>query len=138
MLTRLHRYAGLAGLASLPLFFAFSPASPGLAGERCAAECYGRVPEPVIHRTFKRRITTERGAYEIRREPARYGWVKRRVLVDGGDGWHDRPVYKYVKERILLKPYKNIAVYYPERAYYTREHVTIHPEGWGWGKFSDW
>lgn len=196
MLKRLCRYVCLPSLAGV-LLFALAAQTPVQAGEGCKGECYERVPHPVIHRTFKRRITTQRGVYEVQRVPSQYGWVRRRILVDDGIEWREKPavyktvkirkrvpsthrwemrwingkyvkckirvpgktvwahkqvlvsparrwkvrgkpVYDYAEERILLKPYKNIAVYHPERAYHVRERVTIQPEGSRWRKISEW
>lgn len=75
------------------------------AGERgCFGDCYEQVPAPVIHRTFLRRVEIERGAYEIDREPSLYGLATRRVLLDDGIDWQERPaVYKTVKVRKHVK-----------------------------------
>lgn len=196
MLKLLCRCVCLPFLAGV-LLFSLDAQTSVQAGERCRGECYERVPKPVIHRTFKRRITAERGAYEVHRVPSQYGWARRRVLIDDGIEWREKPavyktvkvrkripsrhhwemrwingkyvkckirvpgktvwvnkkvqvsparrwkvrskpVYEYVEERILLKPYRNIAVYHPERAYHVRERVTIQPEGWSWRKISEW
>ena len=112
------------------------------AGERgCFWDCYEQDPAPVIHRTFLRRVEIERGAYEIDREPSLYGLATRRVLLDDNDDdWHGArhwkqrsgPRYGYVQKRILLRPYKNIAVYHRARHRYVREHVAIQPEAYVW------
>ena len=162
------------------------------AGERdCLWNCYEEVPAPAMHRTHLRRVEIERGAYDIDREPSLYGLATRRVLLDDGIEWHERPaVYKTVKvrkhlrshviwekrwvdgrhimckvrvpgktiwttkrvkvsgghrykqrsqptygtvqKRILLRPYKNIAVYHRARHRYAREHVVIQPEATIW------
>ena len=184
------KLAGAAGLA----FSLLSGASA--AGERgCFGDCYEQVPAPTIHRTFLRRVEIDRGAYEIDREPSQYGLATRRVLLDDGIDWEERPaVYKtvkvrkhvrsrviwekrwvdgkhimckvrvpaktvwatkrilvssarrsklrshptygYVQKRILLRPYKNIAVYHRARHRYVREHVAIQPDGYVWSPMS--
>jgi hypothetical protein len=111
------------------------------AGERgCFWDCYEQEPARVIHRTFLRRVEIERGAYEIDREPSFYGIATRRVLLDDDANWHDSYAgarrsgtrYGYVRKRILLRPYKNIAIYHRARHRYVREHVAIQPEGYVW------
>jgi hypothetical protein len=120
-------------------------------GERgCYGNCYEQVPAPVMHRTFLRRVTTDPGAYEIDREPSVYGLATRRELVDDGGEWRERPakrilvsrahgsrlrsapVYNYVQKRILLRPYKNIAIYHRARRHYVRERIAIQPESFIW------
>jgi hypothetical protein len=44
------------------------------------------------------------------------------------------PAYAYVERRVLLKPYKNIAIYHPARHVYATERVAIQPEGYVWRK----
>jgi hypothetical protein len=46
------------------------------------------------------------------------------------------PAYAYAERRILLRPYKNIAIYHPARHVYTTERVAIQPEGYVWRKAS--
>jgi len=115
------------------------PASDAQAGgNKCFGECYEDLHEPGYFRTLKRRETLRRGVYEIRRQPAVYGWVTRRVLVSSGRSWkdHGKPRYKYVRKRVLLKPYKNIAVHHKGRHRFVRERVYIQPERSGWDHFS--
>lgn len=74
-------------------------ATPPQAGEYgCdGGEC---IDQPVLHRTFKRRVVLERGAYEIAREPSLYGTATRRVLLDSGIEWREEPaIYKTVRVR---------------------------------------
>lgn len=40
------------------------------------------------------------------------------------------PAYGYVERRVLLRPYKNIAIYHRARHIYTTERVAIQPEGY--------
>lgn len=157
----------------------------------CYGNCYEEVPAPAVRKTFLRRVEIERGAYEIDRDPSLYGLATRRVMLDDGVDWQERPaVYKtfkvrkhvrghiiwekrwvdgkhimckvrvpgktvwttkrvlvsaghrykhrsqptygYVHKRILLRPYKNIAVYQRARHRYAREHVVILPEATIW------
>lgn len=180
-------FAGLAVLAM--------GAGAQAGGRDCIGECYEEVAAPPIHRTFKRRIEIERGVYEIAREPALYGWATRRVLLDDGVEWREKPavyktvkvrrhvksrtvwekrwidgryvmckvkvpgktvwthktvmvspakrwkvrskpVYGYVKKRILISQYKNIAVYHRARHKYVREQVVIEPESTVWAPIS--
>jgi hypothetical protein len=94
-------------------------------GERgCYGNCYEQAPAPVMHRTFLRRVTTDPGAYEIDREPSVYGLATRRELVDDGVEWRQK--------RILLRPYKNIAIYHRARNHYVRERIAIQPESFIW------
>ncbi|MGF1620778.1 MAG: hypothetical protein ACFCUR_09205 [Rhodomicrobiaceae bacterium] len=81
------------------------PAAASQAGDRnCTGNCYEEVPAPSYHQTLKRRVTLQRGAYEIDREPSLYGSATKRVLVDDGVEWHEEPaVYKTVKVRKRLK-----------------------------------
>jgi hypothetical protein len=169
---------------------------PSAAGERgCYGECYEQVPAPAMHRTFKRRVLLEEGAYEIAREPSLYGLSTRRVLLDDGIEWREKPavyktvkvrqhlrsrvkwemrwvngkyikckvkvpartvwttkkvlvskgrrwkvrsnpVYGHVQKRILVRPYKNIAIYHKARHKYVHERVVIQPEAWVWAPVS--
>lgn len=68
------------------------------------------------------------------RVPARTVWGTKRILVSGGHRSRVRsnPVYGYVEKRILIHPYKNIAIYHRARHDYVRERVTILPEASVW------
>lgn len=179
--------------ASLAL--ALSATAPHAGEKGCHGQCYEEVPAPAYSATFKRRVEIEPGAYEIAREPSLYGRATRRVLLDSGVEWRERPaVYKTVKvrqhlksrvtwekrwingkyvmckvrvpgqtvwthrevlvsparrwkersapvygtveKRILLRPYKNIAIYNRARHAYVRERVVIQPEGTVWAPVS--
>ncbi len=187
---RFVKFAALAvcGTLLLPVASAFA------GGRGCKGECYEEVPAPAYYRTFKRRITYRPGVYEIAREPSLYGWATRRVVLDDGIEWRERPavyktvkvrkhlrsrttwqkrwvngrhimckvrvpgrtvwvhkkvlvshahrwkvrsapVYGYVKKRILLKQYKNIAIYRRPHERYVREQVRIEPESTAWVPF---
>ncbi len=68
--------------------------------------------------------------------PPRTVTVERKVLVSKGRRWAERtaPVYAWSEERVLLRPYKNIAIYTPSHVLITRERVAIQPEGYVWRK----
>lgn len=72
------------------------------------------------------------------RIPGKTVWDTRRVLVSGGHRSVVRatPVYEYVQKRILIHPYKNIAVYHRARHDYVRERIAIQPEGYVWQPIS--
>jgi hypothetical protein len=178
-------------------FLAFVPVTASYAGDSgCYGECYEQVPAPVIHRTFKRRVVDFPGLYEIDREPSLYGLATRRVLLDSGVEWREKPavyktvkvrqhigskvrwekrwvdgryimckvrvpgktvwvhkqvlvssakrwkvrsapVYGYEQKRILLRNYKNIAVYHRARTKYVHERVVIQPESTVWAPISN-
>ena len=145
----------------------------------CKSECYEAVAPKAIHKTYKYRITTQQGVYEIDREPSLYGWTKRPAYewrdavyrtatvarkLPARTSWEMRLVGdryvkckvrltaevveeerqilvspagyvktgEYVEKRILLKPYKNIAIYHRANHQYENERVTIQPEGVVW------
>lgn len=86
--------ASMSALAGGLLLASF--ASPAVAGDRCVGDCYVQAKPPVVYRTFKRRIQLERGVYEIDREPALYGWTRRKVALQRE--WREIPaVYKTVR-----------------------------------------
>lgn len=104
-------------------------------GFDCDGPCYEKdLRAAPIHRTWKRRIEIERGAYEVDREPSLYGWVTKKVMVSSPRSMKDEwePTYRYVRKRVLLRPYKNIAIYHKARHKYVRERVVIQPESSGW------
>ena len=71
------------------------------------------------------------------RVPAKTVWDDKRVLVSGGTvAGPGAPVYEYVQKRILLRPYKNIAVYHRARHEYVRERMVIQPEASVWQPIS--
>ena len=98
------------------------------------SSCETEAAPPVVHRTFKKRIQVEQGVYEVVRTPSVYGWTVpvppdakgASFAEDGG-----------VSRRVLLKPYRNIAVYDRAKHVYTTERVTIQPEPEG-GEWSWW
>lgn len=105
------------------------------AGEAKAGGCYGGcAPDPdapIIHKTYKKRIQVEQGVYEIVRKPSVYGWtVPVPADAKGASYGGGEP-----SRRVLLKPYRNIAVYNRAQHVYTRERVAIQPEAegeWSW------
>ena len=78
------------------------------------AGCYVQAPAPPVHRTYIRRDVVEPGVYEVARSSAAYGWT-----VDPSG----------VERRILLRPYKNYAHFQRPYIAFSREHLTIVPEG---------
>jgi hypothetical protein len=112
----------------------------------CNGPCYEEaVPGPAYHRTLTRRVEIEKGAYEIAREPSLYGWVVERVPEYGGGGpvsYKDSgddaaPTYREEKKRrILIRPYKNVAIYHRARHEYVKERVVIEPESTDWAPVS--
>ncbi len=66
--------------------------------------------------------------------PSRTVWTTKKILVSPARRWkvRSKPVYGYVEKRILLIPYKNIAVYHRAHHKYVREHVVIQPENTVW------
>jgi len=67
------------------------------------------------------------------RIPGKTVMVEKRVLVSPARRIA-KPVYGYVERRVLLRPYKNIAIYHPARHVYTTERVAVQPEGHVWRK----
>jgi hypothetical protein len=112
--------------------------------------------KPSRYGWIKRRVMVKRPAIyrtvTVRRKlPARYVWKKRwingryikcKVRVPGEIVWREKrvlvsreryvPTGEYVEKRILLKPYKNIAVYHKARRRYVKRRVAIQPEGYVW------
>jgi hypothetical protein len=90
--------------------------------------CDSEPTSPVVHRTFKKRIQVEQGVYEITREPSLYGWTVPVPADAKGASWAEG---ENVSRRVLLKPYKNIAIYHRAKHVYTTERVAIEPEPYG-------
>jgi hypothetical protein len=99
------------------------------AGGTCWDECYGGQKPPVVYKTYKKRIQVEQGVYEVVRKPSLYGWT----LPYSGDikGSGYGAAYGERSRRVLLKPYRNIAIYNRARHVYTTERVAIQPESYG-------
>lgn len=68
------------------------------------------------------------------RVPGKTVWATKRILVSGArrSKLRSHRTYGYAQKRILLRPYKNIAVYHRARHRYVREHVAIQPEAYIW------
>ena len=66
--------------------------------------------------------------------PPSYVTVEKRVLVQRGRRWaeHTPSAVGYVDRRVLLKPYKNYAHFQRPYIAFSREHVTVQPEGSRW------
>jgi hypothetical protein len=107
--------------------------APAKAGGGCWSECEER--PPVVYKKFKKRIQVEPGVYEVVRVPSVYGWA---TPIDPRT---KRPIEGYPPRRVLLKPYKNIAIYNRARHVYTKEHVAVEVEPYGtprwWHRFFD-
>lgn len=109
--------------------------APAMAGDSyCWRGCEAETWSKPIRKTFTRRVEIEPGLYEIEREPAQYGWIKKKVVTSST--YKGDYEYEVVKKRILLRQYKNIAVYHRGRYKLVREKVEIYPEKTGWSYFS--
>ncbi len=97
----------IAGLLALNIVFA----------GQSRAQCVEAVPLPPVHRTYIRRDVVEPGVYDVGRSASEYGWV----YTPG-----EPP------RRILLRPYKNFSHFQRPYIAWSREHVTIQPEGYRW------
>jgi hypothetical protein len=114
-----------------------------------AVELPGQVvwhEEPAVYRTVQVRIRRAGGwTWEKRtvrgkealcrvRLPATYVTVEKHVLVRRGRRWSESSPSSigYVHRRILLRPYKNIAHFQRPYIAWSREHLTIEPEGYRW------
>jgi len=66
--------------------------------------------------------------------PDSYVTVERHILVKPGRRWAERvpSSYGYVHNRVLLRPYKNIAHFQRPYIAWSRQHVTVQPEGERW------
>jgi hypothetical protein len=90
------------------------------AGEARADDCYVQEPLRPVHRTYVRRDVVEPGVYEISRSPSEYGWVH----------IYNKETGDYLHRRILLRPYKNYSHFQRPYIAFSREHLSIQPEGW--------
>jgi hypothetical protein len=66
--------------------------------------------------------------------PATYVTVEKRILVKRGHRWAERVPgsVDYVERRVLLRPYKNYAHFQRPYIAFSREHLSIQPEGYRW------
>ena len=112
-------------IAVLSVLLAGSLAGDAKAGGSCWDECYGGEKPPVVHKTYRKRIQVEQGVYEIARKPSVYGWTLPYSGDIKGSGYGER------SRRVLLKPYRNVAIYNRARHVYTSERVAIQPEPYG-------
>ncbi len=83
------------------------------AAARARVDCYVQAPLPPVHRSYLRRDVVEPGVYEVGRSAAVYGRT-------GCCG----------ERRVLLRPYKNYAHFQRPYIAFSRERLTIQPEGW--------
>ncbi len=102
--------------------------------------------EPSVYRTVQVRVRRPGGsvwheqclngqaAVCRARVPPTYVTVEKRILVKRGHRWAERVPGSvgYTERRVLLRPYKNYSHF--ERPYiaFSREHLTIQPEGSRW------
>jgi hypothetical protein len=65
------------------------------------------------------------------RRPDSFVTIERHILVKPGRRWAERTPSSigYVHRRLLLRPYKNIAHFQRPYIAWSREHLTIQPEG---------
>ena len=66
------------------------------------------------------------------RIPASYVTVEKRILVQRGRRWaeHTPSSIGYIHRRILLRPYRNLSHFQRPYIAFSREHVTVEPEGY--------
>lgn len=138
-MTIIGRFRILAGVAAayavLTIAGAGMFAPKAFAGDFwCRGECEAETLPHPIKRTFIRREEIELGRYEVVRKPALYGWIKKKVVVYDRHG--SKPEYRTVKKRVLLRQYKNIAIYHRGRYEHVKERVEIYPEATDWSYFS--
>ncbi len=102
--------------------------------------------EPSVYRTIQVRVRRPGGSAWRRaciggqaamcrvRVPPTYVTVEKRILVHRGRRWAERTPSSigYVHRRILLRPYKNYAHFQRPYIAYSRERLTIEPEGSRW------
>ncbi len=66
--------------------------------------------------------------------PPTYLTVEKRILVRRGHRWAERTPGSvgYIERRVLLRPYKNYAHFQRPYISFSREHLSIQPEGYRW------
>lgn len=116
----------LSVLAGGALMFSF--AGQAQAGGCWWGGCESEVKPPVVYKTFKRRDQVEQGVYEIVRKPSVYGWTVPHYVDDSAKGAAYADHSKEGSRRVLLKPYKNVAIYHRAKHVYSSERVVIQPE----------
>lgn len=109
-----------------------------------------RVKRPV---TWRETLAVYKTVEVAKRIPSRYIWEKRlvkgrevmcKVRVPGKTVMVEKQVlvsparriaaYDYVDRRVLLKPYKNIAIYHRAKHVHLTQRVAVQPEGYVWRK----
>jgi hypothetical protein len=100
--------------------------------------CYVKVKPKIVHRTFRRRILVQQGAYESVYKAPVYGEVVHSSIFGTGDREIEGAVVddQASDDRALLRRYRNIAIYHPARYRWITERVTIQPEGYVWRRVS--
>jgi len=102
----------------------------------CMSECYEAVAPKAIHKTYKYRITTQQGVYEIDREPSLYGWAKQPVYE-----WHEAvyrtetvtkklPARTTWEMRLIGERYVKCKVRVPAEVVEEEREVLVSPEGY--------
>jgi hypothetical protein len=106
--------------------------------------------EPSVYRTVQVRVR-QRGGSVWREQcingqagvcrvhvPPTYITAEKRILVKRGRRWAERVPgsVDYVERRVLLRPYKNYAHFQRPYIAFSREHLTIQPEGSRWVRAS--
>jgi hypothetical protein len=107
------------------------------AGGCWSAGCGTEEKPPIVYKTFKKRTQVEQGVYEIVRQPSLYGWTVPAYGADAKGAGYTGYAVEGGSRRVLLKPYKNIAIYHRARHVHSTERVAIQPEPYG-GEWSWW
>jgi hypothetical protein len=104
-------------------------------GER---PCYVKMKPKIVHRTFRRRILVIQGSYESVYKAPVYGEVVHSSIFGTGDREIEGAVVDdpASDNRVLLRRYRNIAIYHPAQYRWITERVAIQPEGYVWRRVS--
>jgi len=128
---------GVYEVARSPAVYGWTPQAVGQPGGVIWHE------EPSVYRTVTVRVRQPggsawtsacvRGQEAVCRVhvPPTYTAVEKQILVRRGRRWAERipPSVGYVPRRILLRPYKNYAHFQRPYIAFSREHLTVQPEG---------
>ncbi len=84
--------------------------------------------------TWEKRLIHGREVLCRVRLPATYVTAEKRILVKRGRRWAERtpPATAYVTRRVLLRPYKNYAHFQRPYIAWSRQSLSIEPEGFRW------
>jgi hypothetical protein len=87
------------------------------------------------HYVWEKRLVNGRDVMCKVKVPGEHVTVEKQVLVSPARRVAvGAPQYAYSERRVLIRPYKNIAIYHPAKHIYTTERVSIQPEGYVWRK----